>query len=347
MKHLFITGASGFIGKHIVDQFLDHNWHITALIHKSKPEGLEYPADYTHLEYVHGDITDFESMRNAFIAGNKQYDAVVHCAGRASDVGWRREFRRANLDSVKHLVQLTKQLDIAKFVFISTTDVYGLLDFNGEAEEELRTIPHPANPYPEFKILAEEHIRAELPLNRFSVLRPAQVWGPGDTTLTKRIVDFLKWSPFIVHFGKWRGGNRWPLAHVYNVATAAYLATTLDEACGQAINVVDNETTSIDDFYRIATRIFLPEKKFRTVVLPFPIGWIIGSVVSGISNIFNMNHPFMDPSLYALYSVSRNLDFNNDKLKTLFDIAGSTIFTRKEGIRELRHIHGKGRLEIR
>ncbi len=337
MKQLFITGSAGFIGRHIVDEFLRHNWHITALIHNHKPKRTASSADCSNPEYIYGDITDFESLRTALTTENKQYDAVVHCAGRASDVGWRSEFRRTNFDSVKHLVALTKKLNIEKFVFVSTTDVYGLLDFNGETEEALKLRPYPKNPYPEFKIRAEEYIRRELPPNRFSILRPAQVWGPGDTTLTKRIVDFLKCSPCILHFGTWRGKNRWPLAHVYNVAAAAYLAATMKEAGGQAINVLDNEKTSIDDFYRIVARVYLPQKKFRTVLLPFPIGYIIGSVVSFISDLLNLDHPFMDPSLYALYSVSRNLDFSNSKLQNLFTEAGITMFTREDGIRELQN----------
>jgi nucleoside-diphosphate-sugar epimerase len=337
MKNLFITGATGFIGSYIAEEFIRQNWCVTALIHKRNSERLEALSSKGKVKFVHGDIGDFESLQNALISNGKRFDAIIHCAGRASDVGWKREFRRINLDSVRYLVRLTKELNIERFVFVSTTDVYGLRDFRGEAEDDLELKPYPKNPYPEFKILAEKYIKRELPEDGFSIIRPAQVWGVGDTTLTARIVDFLNWSPWIVHFGKWRGGNRWPLAHVRNVATAAYLAVTSQAASGQAINVADSEYTTIDEFYRIIARIYLPDKRIKTVTLPFWVGYIAGAAISLISNLLNLQVPFMDPSLYALYAVSRNLDFNNKRLLALFESSGRKMISIEEGIQELKH----------
>ena len=335
MKRVFITGATGFIGSYVAAEFVNRNWHVTALVHRQDISRLEHLNTTGRIEYAQGDIADYASLRGAFFSVDEGYDVIVHCAGRASDVGRRSAFRQANLTSVKHLVRLTKDLSIGRLVFISTTDVYGLRNFNGETEDELPLKAWPRNPYPEFKILAEAFIRRELPPANFSILRPAQVWGVGDTTLTSRIVDFLRWSPWIVHFGEWRGKNRWPLAHVRNVAMAAYLAATMPESAGQAINILDNERTSMDEFYRIVGEVYFPEKKFKTITLPFWVGRITGMVVSGISLLLNLKQPFVDPSLYALYAVSKNLDFSNKKLRDLFEAAGRLMISLDEGIREL------------
>lgn len=342
MKQVFITGATGFIGSYVAEEFINNGWHVTALVHRADTSRLAHLNVTGHITYVHGDIASEDSLRNALLSMDHRPDAIVHCAGRASDVGWRNRFRRTNLTSVDHLVKLTQELNVERFVFISTTDVYGLRDFRGETEEELRLQACPRNPYPEFKILAEEVIRKELPSDRFSIIRPAQVWGVGDTTLTARIVDFLRGSPWIVHFGKWCGKNRWPLAHVRNVAMATYLAATRPEAAGQAINVVDTEHTSMDEFYRILARVYLPHKAFKTLTLPFWVGYIIGAFVSAISNVLNLDRPFTDPSLYALYSVSRNLNFSNQKLQDLFEQAGRQMFTKQNGINELLLEHQTG-----
>lgn len=337
MKNVFITGATGFIGGYAVEEFVRRNWRVTALIHKRKSKKLESLTGKGEVNLVNGDAGDYESLRRALVIRGIKYNAIIHCAGRASDTGRKREFRRNNLDPVEYLVRLTKELDIEKLIFVSTTDVYGLRDFNCEAEDDLELKAFPKNPYPEFKILAEQHIKRELPKERFSILRPAQVWGAGDTTLTARIIDFLKWSPWIVHFGGWKGKNRWPSAHVRNVAMSAYMAATLPEASGQAINIVDSEYTSIDDFYRTIARIYIPDKRYRTVTLPFWIGYTVGAAVSLTSNALNLRVPFMDPSLYALYAVSRNLDFSNKRLLYLFKKAGLKMISMKEGIHELEH----------
>ena len=338
MKNVFITGAAGFIGSYVAEEFIRQNWFVTGLMHNRKSEKLESLTGSGKIDFVNGDIGDFESLHNALIASGIKYDAIIHCAGRASDVGWKREFRRTNFDSVRYLVRLTKKLNIGRFVFVSTTDVYGLRDFNSEAENDLKLSACPKNYYPEFKILSEQYIQRELPKERFSIIRPAQVWGVGDRTLTARIIDFLKWSPWIVQFGKWRGKNRWPLAHVRNVAAATYLAATLHSASVQAINVVDSEHTCIDDFYRIIARICLPGKRFKTITLPFWVGYIFGATVSCISKMLNLQVPFIDPSRYALYSVSRNLDFNNKKLLALFEKSGRKIISLEEGIQELEQV---------
>lgn len=337
MTNVIITGAAGFIGSYAVEEFVRQNCCVTALTHKRKSKKLESLTGTGKIKLVTGDTGDFKSLQRALTSNGIKYNTILHCAGRASDVGWKREFKRTNLDSVIHLVKLIKKLDIEKLVFVSTTDVYGLRDFHGEAEEDLKLEAYPKNPYPEFKLRAEHHIKSKLPKDRFSIIRPAQVWGAGDTTLTARIIDFLKWSPWIVHFGKWQGNNRWPLAHVRNVAAAAYLAATLPAASGQDINVVDSEYTSIDDFYRTVARIYLPDKRLKKVTLPFWAGYIFGTAVSCISNLMNLKVPFMDPSLYALYAVSRNLDFSNKKLLMLFEESGRKMISFQEGIQELEH----------
>ena len=337
--HVLVTGAAGFIGRNAAEAFAAEGWHVVALVHRRSCPELERLAAAGAATLVRGDVTDLRALRDALAAALKArgatLEAIVHCAGRASDVGWRREFRRTNFESVCGLVELTREWNVGRFVFVSTSDVYGLRDFHGETEDELPLGAHPHNPYPEFKLAAEAHIRSKFSYDRYSIVRPAQVWGVGDATLTPRIVDFLRGSPWIVHFGPWRGRNRWPLAHVRNVAAALVAAATLPEAAGRAFTVADDEHTSMEEFYRILARIYLPEKQFRSVTLPFWLGVVIGAAVSGLSNALNLKRPFMDPSHYALYAVSRNLDFSNAALKHLLAKAGVALVTRDEGVREL------------
>jgi nucleoside-diphosphate-sugar epimerase len=162
------------------------------------------------------------------------------------------------------------------------------------------------------------------------------VWGVGDPTLTPRIVQFLRRWPWIIHFGKWRGRNRWPHAHVRNVAAALFLAATLPDAAGQAITVVDNERTSLDEFYRIIAAIFLPGKKWRSITLPLWAGKIFGRIVSGISNTLHLDHPFADPTFYALHHVGSDLDFCNERFQRLLARGGRRPVTREDAIAELR-----------
>jgi hypothetical protein len=114
------------------------------------------------------------------------------------------------------------------------------------------------------------------------------------------------------------------------------LAATRPEAAGRALNVVDRERTSMDEFTRMVADVFLPGRRFRTLCLPLWAGVAVGAVVSGISNALDLDRPFMDPSHYAVYAVSRNLDFSGRRFEALAGAAGLALFTREEGIAEWR-----------
>lgn len=319
LKTVLITGAAGFIGLHTVKEFLNHRWFVYALVHRSESAELSQLEDAGKVKIFNGDITCFDSMKDVLEQCIDSLDAIVHCAGRASDIGWARDFKKTNFNSVQHLVELVKLHEVKRFVFVSTTDVYGMKDFSGQTEEELGYDDRPRNNYPKFKILAEKWIKTNLPADRYSIVRPAAVWGDDDPTLTKRIRDFHAWSPYIVHFGKWKGENRWPMVHVSHVAKANFLAAVSPQALGESINILEEHRVTIDDFYRIITEKYFPGKKIQTVTLPFWLGFLIGCFVSFISNLLNLKSPIFDPSIYALYSVSCNLDFSCQKYQNLIN----------------------------
>jgi len=320
-KIALITGAAGFIGSHTVHEFVRNGWFVYAVVHRKKSAALCELQEQGRINILQADLSDLDDVARLFGNLPTSPDAVVHCAGRASDTGWASEFRKANFDSVKNLTAFVKQYDIEKFVFVSTTDVYGIRDFNGETEEQLNYDPHPRNNYPKFKILAEKWIKSSLPPRQWCILRPAAAWGPDDPTFTKRLHDFFAWSPFIVHFGKWKGQNRWPAVHVDTVAGANFLAAVNPRAAGEAINVIDAKRVTADEFYRMIIRTYFPDKTFRPLNLPYWAGWCFAAPVSIISHILNQRNPFADPSLYALKSVSSNLDFSGEKMRQLFELS--------------------------
>lgn len=333
---VFLTGASGFIGGYVLQEFVDNGWEVHALVHRSVSPRLEELRAAGTVTLHSGDCASQESLGRVFEScGDRPFEAIVHCAGRASDIGRDKDFRRANYESVQHLARLTLDTGAQRLVFVSSTDVYGIHDFKGEAEDELPLEGRPANPYPKYKIKAEQWLAKAMPPERYALVRPAAVWGNGDLSITQRVVDFLRVSPFIVHFGKWKGRNRWPLAHVRNVAAAVYLLASGHGRAGQPVNVADSEMTTIDGFYRMVAGSFFPNKKYRTMTIPFWLAWPFARAISFFSNLFGLRQPFMDPSYYALISISRNLDFSNQRFLDLMRSAGREVVTLEQGLDEL------------
>ena len=163
---------------------------------------------------------------------------------------------------------LSMRHDARRFVFVSTTDVYGMRDFHGETEDELAFDPRPRNPYPKYKILAEKWMATNLPKDRYSIVRPAAVWGEDDPSMTKRVRDFLAWSPYIVHFGKWKGRNRWPKVHVDTVAKANYLARRSRRPPARRFTSWTRSGRRSTSSIAPSRRQFFPERRFRTIAIP-------------------------------------------------------------------------------
>lgn len=314
MKKVLVTGAAGFIGQNVVKAYIEHGWFVYALVHKNIPQEL---TSLKNVEIIKGDIAEASSILLPAV------DVVAHVAGIASDIGKDEDFRRVNFESIKYLSQIAGK----KFVYVSTSDVYGIMDFIN-ADENTPLKEYPQNPYPKYKIMSENWLRENC--RRYVIIRPAAVFGEGDKTLEKRVVDFLKTSPYIVHFGKWKGKNRWPLANVKNVANTIVAVSEFDDFNNQAITIIDSKKTTIDEYYReIATRYF-PDKKFKNLYLPLWVGKFLGIISTALSNLFNLRQPLFDPTFYAVHHVSSNLDFSSAKMEKALSLLENKTLTYKQ-----------------
>ena len=338
MGRVLITGAAGFVGRHSVETFVEAGWQVLAMVHRAASPALDALAAAGRVEIVRSDVADRDRLMRDLAAASVSahgLDVIVHCAARTSDVGWRYLFRRANVDGVAHIVEVAERLDVARLVHVSTTDVYGIRDFHGEGEDKLPLSGRERDPYAWSKIAAERLIRARLDPTRWAIVRPASIWGLGDPHVTQRVVDFLRWSPWIPHASRWRGRNRAPLAHVRNVASALYLAATRPEVAGQAINVLDPEYTTNDEFFRMLGAAYLPGKRFANVIVPTGLGMAIGVVVTAVSNLLGRDEALTDPSLYSARLTSSHLHFDNSRFLTLMRLGGRKLVSRETGLREL------------
>lgn len=301
MKTVLVTGAGGFIGLNVVKMYSEYGWRVLALVHHKVPNEL---YNLNNVEVIFGDVTDKEFLSQF----RNKIDVIAHVAGLAKDIGLEQTFRKLNFESVTNVANLPKE----KFVYVSSSDVYGIKDFNN-ADESTPLIEYPQNPYPRYKIMSENWLRENC--SKYVIIRPAAVWGEGDLTLEKRVIDFLESSPYIVHFGKWKGKCRWPLANVKNVAKTIVAVSQTDKFDNQAITIIDPEKTTIDEYYReIAAKNF-PDKQFKNLYLPLWIGKLIGFISTTISNFLKLKDPIFDPTFYAVHHVSSNLDFSSKKME--------------------------------
>ena len=310
MRTVLVTGAGGFIGLNVVKTYSKYGWRVLALVHNKIPHDL---YNLNNVEVIKGDVTDEEFMMQF----KGTIDVVAHIAGLAKDIGSDKIFRKLNFEPIKYLSKLPTD----KIVYVSSSDVYGIKDFDN-ADENTPMTEYPKNPYPRYKIMSENWLKENC--TNYVIIRPAAVWGEGDLTIEKRVIDFLKTSPYIIHFGKWKGKSRWPLANVENVAKTIVAVSQTDEFKNQAITIIDEEKTTIDEYYRGIASKYFPEKQFKNLYLPLWAGKFIGFISTSVSNLFKLKEPIFDPTFYAVHHVSSNLDFSCEKMKKAIETLKQT-----------------------
>jgi len=183
-----ITGASGFIGSHLVQDLVRRGWKVRALVHsRPLPSGTE-------AETIRGDIQDSSLVRKNL----EDVDVVFHLASALgfSQIG-REEFFRINAGGTETVLQAARGAGVRRVVHFSSAGVLGHVPSNTVAEET-----HPLNPrdlYDRSKLEGEKIARryAEQGLD-LVIIRPGWVYGPGDRRtfkLIKAVVDGLFFMP--------------------------------------------------------------------------------------------------------------------------------------------------------
>ncbi|MFC6874896.1 NAD-dependent epimerase/dehydratase family protein [Halobellus marinus] len=172
----FVTGATGFIGTHLVDR-LEANGHEVIALTRDRTNADHLSESVTVVE---GDITEKESMRSAM----EGVDGVFHLAAwfQVGPGPWNAEkAERINVDGTRNVLELMDDLDVPKGVYVSTVGVYG--NTGGEHVDEWYRAPNSfPSVYQRTKWrahyeVAEPMIADGLPL---VIATLGAIYGPGD-----------------------------------------------------------------------------------------------------------------------------------------------------------------------
>jgi nucleoside-diphosphate-sugar epimerase len=244
-----VTGATGFVGSHLVDALLRAGIRPRALVRD--PARLAETAR-GGVEVVRGDLDDRGALRQLVSGAG----TVLHLAGlvRAADTS---AFERGNRVGSENLAGVTAQASpSALLVLVSSLAAAGPSpDLRGKTTGDP---PQPISAYGRSKLGAEQAVRA-FP-GRWAILRPPAIFGPRD-------IDVLQFFRLAA-----RGlvpvpaGERWlTIAYVADVVRAI-LATAAGAATGAVLHVGDPTRYEIRELIRLIAR----SGGVRARVLPLP-----------------------------------------------------------------------------
>jgi nucleoside-diphosphate-sugar epimerase len=215
---VLVTGATGFIGRHLVRRLLADGRTVRCLVRRSS-DLAALPADRVELHY--GDVTDPRTL----VGAAKDVSVVYHLAamGHVSAIteSAYRLFHAVNVQGTENLVAECLRRRVGKFLHVSSTAAMGLID--GETADEC-TPPRPTTPYQRSKLQSEQVVLRQCRERQFPavLVRPSMVFGPeGENTEFMKIVRLVARGRFPM-FG--RGTKYTPGVYVGDVVEGIVLA---------------------------------------------------------------------------------------------------------------------------
>jgi nucleoside-diphosphate-sugar epimerase len=226
---VLVTGATGFIGRRVVHKLLESGVAVRALVLPQEKPPEEWGQT---VDIVRGDISDPEAVRQA-MAG---VGIVIHLAAVVSDWGDEKLYWKYTVDGSR-LVFEEALRNNSRMVLTASVVVYGDNVRKGPCPEET-PYGRAFGPYSRTK-QAQEKLAWEFHRDRglrLTVVRPANVYGPGSGPWLHDIIDVLKsGAPGLISGGRGNAG----LAYVDNVADVLILAGLDDATIGRVYNAGD------------------------------------------------------------------------------------------------------------
>lgn len=180
-KSVIVTGAGGFIGSHLTEALLNEGAEVTAFIHYNSRNNWGFLESYKentpeNLKIILGDITDYESIRQAIRGKNLVFNLAALIGIPYSYIA-PRSYIQTNTGGTLNVLQASLEEGVEKVIQTSTSEVYGTAQYVPIDEK------HPLqgqSPYSASKIGADKIAEAyfcSFGLN-IATIRPFNTYGP-------------------------------------------------------------------------------------------------------------------------------------------------------------------------
>ncbi|MCD6218870.1 SDR family NAD(P)-dependent oxidoreductase [Candidatus Calescamantes bacterium] len=272
-KRILVTGGAGFIGSHLVDLLLKEGAKVRVVddFSSGKRENLSHHKGNDNLEIIKGDIRNRSLLKDVL----SNVDWVYHLAVRCLRESLKDPFvvHEVNATATLELCELCRKMEIKKFVYVSSSEVYGSAEYVPMDEN------HPLNPttvYGASKLAGEKYALAYfytygLPV---TVIRPFNTYGPREhfegvygEVIPRFIIQILNnQSPTIFGDGK----QTRDFTYVEDIARGILEVSLHPDSVGKIFNIARGEEVSIIDVANLLIHLLKKEGISPVFLSPRP-----------------------------------------------------------------------------
>jgi len=261
MKKVFITGGAGYVGSELSKYLIEQGYEVTVFDLFIYGQTLK---SNSKLKLIKGDIRDQIALKKS-IPG---HDVVIHLACISNDPSFElnpKLGKEINLDAFEPLVNISKSNGVKKFIYASSSSVYGIKK-EKNVNEEMSL--EPMTDYSKFKADCEKILLKYKSENFVSIIiRPATVCGYSSRQRLDLVVNILTNLAFhrreISVFG---GEQLRPNIHIKDmIRSYKFLMEQDEEKVNGEIFNVGYENKSINDLANDVIKVIGPDVKIKKV----------------------------------------------------------------------------------
>jgi len=307
--NILITGATGFIGRHLTGA-LSKTYPVRCLVRKNSDiTGLRN----FNVDIAYGDLLFKDSLWPAL----DEIDLIYHLAGEVYSRK-KNDYYKGNILSTNNLLEICKEKGIKRIIYLSSTAVYKPMADKTLLTEESKC--EPITFYGKTKLHAEQLIKQHnVP---WVIVRAPVVYGPSQPpVLNKFFLDVLKKKKTYI-IGD--GNNLRSLCFVDNLVEGLILLANKADADGKTYILSDISPYTFNEIIKIGSKVI--QQKVNLVHFPNFLGDISWKIYRLMDNIFDL-------CFVELYAIKKmQLQEGCDITKAQKEIGYSPIITLEAGI---------------
>ncbi len=318
MESVLITGANGFIGRHLVKEAAKYDLKVYAGVRQGSDITVltDLPCEVTYLNYT--DVNSLTTLLNTV-----KPDYIIHNAGLTRSPKYE-QYLKVNRDYLINIVEAIRLSDIKlkKLLFVSSLAAFGPADFQPDGVVHENSVPHPVTQYGKSKLEAENWLKQQTDIP-YNIVRPSAVFGPGE----KDLLNVFKMIKKGINASAGFGSQKLTFIYVKDLVRLIMQAT-LSPLVHHAYFGTDGQIYGRQDFPQAIAKSL--NKQFITIPLPVALVKIGAWISEGLGKLTGKFPTLYGERVNEIKAKNWSCDVSNHKSELQFEAS----FTLQQAIDE-------------